>query len=116
MEITYTGRGVSLNEEYSANYRDLYVLKTRAKASISKEVRKHWDGETVYDPFKVHVRYNGNFDIDNTVATTKIFVDVLRDRGAVIQDHPKHYKAMSVIFDPTIPVGTFIFKIERYDN
>ena len=90
-------------------------MKTKAKAAIQREVKAVWDGE-FFDPFEIEVRYNGNFDIDNTVATSKIFVDVLRSLGIVTQDSTQHYRKLTVKFDPSIENFSYVFKIKEYDN
>lgn len=112
MEFKYEGRGISLNEAMGSNWQRKYEKKMLVQSAMLVLLQKREDKDKVYNQFKLSVRYNGNFDIDNTVATAKIFVDCLRSAGMAVDDTKEYYRGICLSFDDSLPKPTYIFTIE----
>ena len=55
-----------------------------------------------FDTFKITVKYHYNQDIDNVVLVSKFVSDTLVANNWVIDDNPKFYKSLKIIYDKEI--------------
>ena len=53
-------------------------------------------------------------DIDNGILVSKFLADTLVSEGIVVDDSPKYYDKVTIIYDSTVPKNTYIVKIKCY--
>jgi Holliday junction resolvase RusA-like endonuclease len=61
--------------------------------------------------FKVSVRYNSRFDVDNVSGGFKMLLDLIVQKKGIIDDSPKYFKELNIKFDNELPKNTYITKI-----
>jgi hypothetical protein len=52
-----------------------------------------------FNSFKIVIKYNYNQDIDNVVLVSKFVSDTLVANEWAIDDNPKYYKSLKIIYD-----------------
>ena len=113
MKIKFSGRGISTNEAYSKGYRNRHGKGVLLKTQFASLLRSHRD--MFFDKFEVIVTYNGRFDIDNTVATIKVFIDVMRSEGIVTNDTKEFFKKLTVKFEPEQENPSYVFHVKEVE-
>lgn len=112
--ILYKGPLVSSNKFYAgvhwtqrAKLKDDYALVFNdllKKAKVKK-----------FTEFSLTMRFNSRHDVDNVVATAKIFIDTLK--GKYVEDDTKaFFKKLSVLYDSTLEKNSAIFEIDTDAN
>lgn len=116
--VTYTGKGVSLNQFYSqGHWSTRYNIKRKYRKIFDKLFQ---DSELRWmDTFSLIIFYNSRHDVDNVTGMEKVFMDALKheetSEGEVIRygfihdDSPQYYKGMHIVPDKTLPTNTFKF-------
>ena len=118
VEITYTGKGVSLNDFYSQGHWS-------KRSQIKKKYRKIFDvllEESKLqwlDKFYLLITYNSRHDPDNVIGMGKVFVDALKQEsnkagdiireGYIREDDKRYYRGVAVFPDESLPMNTFKF-------
>lgn len=109
MIVTYKGRGISTNEAYSGGFRNRHgksvLLKTQFRHLLSPLT------DNYFERYEIIVRYNGRFDLDNTVATVKIFIDSMREVGIVKDDTKHFFKKLTLIYEPEQDTPSYVFEV-----
>jgi hypothetical protein len=107
--ITYTGKGLSLNQVKSQNWQDT----ERQKKAIMKvmsvlilQVRIQHMRQ-----YRIDTLYNSRLDPDNVTPMVKILCDIIRRKGYTIDDSKKYWKGFSIAPDATLPHNTYQFTI-----
>lgn len=118
-KVTYTGKGVSLNQFYSQGHWS-------ARSNTKKKYRKIFDKLLEnnkrmrwMNKFSLIIFYNSRHDLDNVVGMGKVFIDCLKrevDRegnvtreGFVYDDSKRYYKGLGIFPDEKLPINTFEF-------
>ena len=112
MVVLYKGKGISTNVAYSGGWRNRYEKTSERKATFNSLLSSKT--EHMFDAFEIHVSYNGRFDIDNTVATIKIFVDSMRDMGIIKEDNSRNFKKLTIKYNPTQTNPSYVFTVNEY--
>lgn len=116
--ITYTGKGVSLNQFYSQGH---WYKRHEIKRKYSKIFDKLLKASDIkwMDKFSIIIFYNSRHDVDNVVGMEKLLVDTLKHEetkegevkkyGYIHDDSKKYYKGLSIYPDDSLPTNTFKF-------
>jgi hypothetical protein len=107
--VKYTGQGLSLNSWYSGKH---WSQRQKAKNFFKEKfLILFMEAKVKFLPqFKLHLKYNSRFDLDNVVAMAKIAVDTMK--GIYIKnDDKKFYKGLTIEPDETLPKDTYVFII-----
>lgn len=122
-KVAYEGRGVSTNSFYSgSNAAKGWGARMNLKAKYNKIFTTLLNESSIpwMDEYMVVLFYNSKQDPDNTVSTTKFFLDALKEervgstpvrKGWVYDDSPKYCKGVMSIPDKTLPHNTFEFNL-----
>ena len=100
-ELTLTlklPKTISLNSLYAGKH---WTFRKKTKDEYKKLVEEElarYDHFT-FDTFKVVIKYNYNQDIDNVVLVSKFVSDTLVANKWVIDDNPKYYQSLKIIYD-----------------
>ena len=112
VNLEYDGSLFSLNDLYAAGH-------WRTRASLKKKYRKIF-GELIQsykleslNKFSLVIFYNSRHDCDNITGMEKMFTDVLKTEGVIIDDGKKYYKLYCVVPDPSLPMNTLNFYLIR---
>lgn len=97
------------NFRWEQRHRNSKTLKKR----LSDEIKRH--DLPAIKKFKLSVSYNGRYDVDNTAATIKAFVDSLRDLKILPDDTKHHFIGYSVVYDETMKKPSYEFKLLVYE-
>lgn len=92
---------ISLNSLYAGKH---WTYRKRIKDEYKKIVEAQLENydKCRFDSFKIVVKYNYNQDIDNVVLVSKFVSDTLVANDWVIDDNPKFYKSLKIIYDGEI--------------
>ena len=112
MIVKYNDKGLSTNVAYSGGWKVRWQRTTALKATFKSLLLPHKHHN--FHTFKIFLRYNGKFDIDNTSATIKIFVDAMKEMGMIKEDDTKNFQKLTILYDPTIDNPSFIFEVEEW--
>lgn len=118
--ITYQGKGVSVNDYYSAKgWWHRNKIKKEYSEIFDNLIRKskiQW-----MDEYCLIIFYNSNHDPDNVVGLSKIFVDEIKQqtdkqgdiikKGFIKDDSPKYCKFFAVVPDKKLTKNTFEFRL-----
>jgi hypothetical protein len=63
-----------------------------------------------FEKFDLKMKFNSRHDVDNVVATVKIFVDCLKGEW-VPDDTKEHFKSLTILHDETLKNNTVLFEI-----
>ena len=107
-KLVYTGELFSLNQLYSSGH-------WRTRSNLKKKYREIF-GSLIkeYNPvkknkFSLIIFYNSRHDPDNITGMEKMFTDVLKTEGVIIDDSKKYYKLYCVVPDSSLPKDTLNF-------
>lgn len=110
-EITYTGKGISLNDVRGGNWQTSHSNIKRLKNVFSWLII---EAHMKFLPkYKVSLVYNARYDCDNTIYLAKCLVDSLKMQGKIKDDTKKYYRGFSVTPDETLPLNTYRFLISE---
>ena len=112
MEVIYNGKGISTNVAYSGGWKNRYTKTSELKYIFNSLLSSKTDHH--FEAFELTVSYNGRFDIDNTVATIKIFIDSMRDMGIVKEDNSRNFKKLTIKYTPTQTKPSYVFSVKEY--
>ena len=119
--ISYQGKGVSVNEYYSAKgWWNRAKIKKEYSAIFEKLIKKsniQW-----MNTYALIIYYNSNHDPDNVVGLSKIFVDeikqekikksgVISKKGYITDDSPRYCKFFAIVPDRELVKNTFEFNL-----
>lgn len=108
-KVVYNGKGVSLNDYYSAGH---WSKRSNLKNKYKKIFNDLFDTAELehMNKYSIIIRYNSRHDVDNVTGLEKIFVDTLRETW-VREDNKKYYRGYMVFPDEKLPKNTFEFYI-----
>lgn len=107
--LRYKGKGVSLNNFYSAgHWSKRHSLKKKFTPIFKDIFDKKLKGEFLNE-FALVIFYNSRHDPDNVTGLEKLFMDSLRSFGYVTDDSKKYYKLFCVIPDESLETNEFNF-------
>jgi hypothetical protein len=110
-EITYTGKGISLNDVRAGNWQNSHSHIKRLKNVFSWLII---EAHMKFLPkYKVSLTYNARYDCDNTIYIAKCLVDSLKMQGKIKDDTKKYYRGFTVTPDETLPPNTYKFLISE---
>ncbi len=66
------------------------------------------------DKFRIDVKYNCRYDVDNAICCCKFMADYLRNHGYVIDDSPKYFSGQSTTYDETLEKNQFVAIIKGH--
>jgi len=103
----------SLNQFYAGRH---YSVRTKHKAEYWRHIQH---ALTPHDKFhmeryKIDVRFNCRYDVDNAICCCKFLADYLRNNGYVDDDSPKYFTEQSTKYDQDIEKNTFEVTIKGY--
>ncbi|RNI30940.1 hypothetical protein EFA69_06515 [Rufibacter immobilis] len=107
--ITYTGKGFSLNEAYSQHWTKAKTKKDELKNIFKGLIEESGIPEITF--FKLDVRFNARYDVDNITPMLKLFVDQLRYSEIITEDTKDIYTGFSVTADSSLGKNTYSFKV-----
>jgi hypothetical protein len=114
-KMVYTGELFSLNQLYSSgHWRTRANLKKKYR-EIFSEVIKSYNIELI-EKFSMVIFYNSRHDPDNITGMEKMFTDVLKTEGVIIDDSKKYCKLYCVVPDSSLPKDTLNFYLINNDN
>lgn len=108
--IKVYNEGLSLNAMFNAKWQVRHRLTKQLKRILTEEIKRAGIDATINE-FSLEVLYNGRYDVDNTAATVKAFVDCLRDLKLVPNDTKQHFKGFKVAVDETLKNPSYEFKL-----
>lgn len=92
---------ISLNSLYAGKH---WTYRKRIKDEYKKIVEEelvNYDHHTC-EGCTIHIRYNARYDVDNNVLVSKFVADTLVANGWIVDDSPKYYNKLTIVFDPSI--------------
>jgi|TARA_R100001460_G_scaffold52706_1_gene91619 hypothetical protein len=113
-EITlFLPKPVSLNKFYAGGH---FAIRTKHKANYWKEIESAMDtfDRFTMDKFRIDVKYNCRYDVDNAICCCKFMADYLRNHGYVVDDSPKYFEGQSTRYDETLDKNQFVAIIKGY--
>jgi len=104
----------SLNTFYAGRH---WAIRSKHKETYWKHIKEKLDSIDAFNMqrFSIYVRYNCNYDVDNSIMCAKFLADYLRNNGYVKDDNPKHFFAQKTEHDNTVERNMFIAKIKCYE-
>lgn len=103
MKITYKGKNwLSRNVVDSIHW----TKRKKIKELFWLELDLKPLGEPMTE-FKVKVRYNSRFDVDNVTGGLKMLIDDCKHKGIIIDDNPKYFKNLNIQYDAKLPKNTY---------
>jgi len=113
--ITYCGKGVSLNQYYTAKhwttraklkntYKDIFV-DLLSKSDIAPMTK-----------FVIVLFFNSRHDTNNVIGLEKIFSDTLKEQGYIVDDNKKFYRGLMIFPDEDLKMNTFEFNVFTYGD
>jgi hypothetical protein len=113
-KIVYSGKGVSLNDYYSAgHWSKRSKLKNTYKPIFEKLLEE--SNTRRMHKFSLLLRFNSRHDTDNITGLEKLFVDTVKGKY-VVDDTKKYYRGYMVFPDESLPVNTFEFYLIAHAN
>ena len=100
----------SLNTFYAGKH---WTIRKRKKAEYNasiEEALSSFDKWTM-EGFALDVRYNCNYDVDNSIICAKFVSDYLTSNGYVRKDTPTYFTSQRTSFDSSLQKNTFCAKI-----
>lgn len=108
--IFYDGPLVSNNKFYAGvHWKVRNNIKDKYRLVFTSLLNKK-DIEP-FEKFSLKMRFNSRHDVDNVVATAKIFIDTLKGKW-VPDDTKKHFVALTVEHDASLKLNTTVFDIK----
>jgi hypothetical protein len=106
-KIVYQGKGVSLNDYYSAGH---WSRRSKIKNTYKVIFNDLFTEANLshMEKFSLVIRYNSRHDVDNVTGLEKVFIDTLREEW-VKEDNKKYYRGYMVFPDEELPTNTFEF-------
>jgi hypothetical protein len=104
----------SLNMIYAGKHWTYRKKKKDEYKQICLEALDNYDKITC-KAFRLDIRYNARFDIDNGILVSKFLADTLVDWGMVKDDSPEFYDQVKITFDPKVKRDTYKVKIKYYE-
>lgn len=107
----YLPKTISLNALYAGKH---WTFRKKIKDEYKKIVEKelaNYDHNT-YRYMSISVRYNSRLDVDNNVLVSKFVADTLVANKWILDDSPKYYKSLRIVFDETVEKNYSEVKIE----
>jgi hypothetical protein len=109
-EIPYDATTVSTNVAQRMHWRYYHKMKVKVRNSfawliIEKKIPPS-DKE-----FSVYLDHNGNFDVDNYGTMAKWFIDELRQRKIVPNDHKKYQVEVRLRYNKNLPKDSVLFTV-----
>jgi len=102
---------ISLNALYAGKH---WTFRKKIKDEYKKIVEKelaNYDHNT-YRHMSISVRYNSRLDVDNNVLVSKFVADTLVANKWILDDSPKYYKSLRIVFDETVEKNYSEVKID----
>jgi len=87
-----------------------WTKKEKIKQSLYKELNLK-PFTSVLTNYKVKVVYCSRYDVDNVTGGLKMLLDLIVKKGGVIDDSPKYFKSLEIIYDATLKKNTYITEI-----
>lgn len=111
-EVTYNGKGVSLNDYYSSSHwSNRHRLVKKYKPMLQVMLEKA--GVPQMEEYAMVILYNSRHDPDNVVGLEKLVLDTMKKMGLIIDDSKKYYKFMAILPEPEFKQNTFEFNIVK---
>lgn len=106
-KIVYQGKGISLNDYYSAgHWSKRHNLKKKYNPIFEELIENA--GVAELNQFSLIIAYNSRHDVDNVTGLEKIFMDTLKNMR-VKEDDKRYYRGFMVFPDETLETNTFEF-------
>ena len=110
-EITYTGKGISLNGVKSLPWRVTEANKNRLKEAFGWLIiiakMKHMKR------YRIEAHYNSRLDPTNIAFMVKIYEDAIKKAGLIPEDNKKFCRGINLLPDETLPPNTYKFIISE---
>ena len=118
VELTYTGKGLSLNDFYSSGHWHSRKQKVDKYKALMWNMITSKPEMRFIDKFMLVIRYNSQHDVDNVVGMEKVFMDALKPHkdkedyeNYIREDDKRYYKGMLIFPDVSLPHNTFVFAL-----
>jgi hypothetical protein len=112
-EIPYDGEIVSTNKFYASGHWGIRSTLKNKYIKIFSILLLKYEVKPMKE-FKISLEYNSRHDVDNVGAMVKFFCDTLKLKY-VPEDNRKHFKGMSIDFNPDLKKNTLVFHIHCND-
>ncbi len=108
--VKYSGPLVSNNKFYAGVH---WQVRNKIKNDYSLIFKKLLRDQKIpkFDSFTLRLVFNSRHDIDNVVATAKIFIDCLKGEW-VADDTKKHFNRLVIEHGPELETNTAIFELD----
>ena len=92
---------ISLNSLYAGKH---WTFRKKTKDEYKKIIEAELSNydKCFFDTFEITIKYNYNQDIDNVILVSKFLSDTLVANEWVIDDNPKYYKKLKIIYDSEV--------------
>ena len=99
------GKVPSLNSFYAGSH---WTKRKRAKDATLQEIKEQLGPNTgaPYNSFRLvaYVRYR--YDLDNSIIAVKFTSDALKALGYIIDDSPKYFRHLLLVWKESLPANT----------
>lgn len=115
-EITLKlGKVPSFNSFYAGSH---WTKRKKAKDAALETIKSQLDSNKglPYNSFTIFARVRFRYDLDNSIIVVKFSSDALKTLGWIIDDSPKYFRQLVLVWSEDIPKDSAIVEIRLSDD
>lgn len=115
-EITLKlGKVPSLNSFYAGSH---WTKRKKAKDAALETIKSQLESNKglPYNSFAIVARVRYRYDLDNSIIAVKFTSDALKTLGWIIDDSPKYFRQLVLVWSRDIPKDTAVLDIVLSDD
>lgn len=115
-EIVLTlGKVPSLNSFYAGSH---WTKRKKAKDAALETIKGQlgFNQGAAYNSFRVRAYVRYRYDLDNSIIAVKFTSDALKTLGWIIDDSPKYFRELLLVWSPDVPKDEAKITVELSDE